>query len=322
MENPMTVIPAIVISANQVKELREATGVGMMDCKKALTENNGDIEASIDWLRAKGLSKAAKKADRIAAEGLVCVAVSGKKGVVVEVNSETDFVAKNEQFQKLVSDITHISLKTESSNDSLRDAVAQARMDNGKLVSEALIEAVASIGENMNLRRVQSLMVNNGFVCDYVHNKVVDGMGRIGVLVALETESQDKKIADTAKQIAMHIAATAPASLSQNDIDAELVARERAVYQEQASQTGKPDNIVQGMVDGRMKKFFKEVCLLEQSFVMNPDKTISEIVSDLAKEVQKDVTLTGFIIFKVGEGIEKQELDFAAEVAAAAGGNR
>ena len=302
----MTTNPAIVISANQVKELREATGVGMMDCKKALTENNGDIEASIDWLRAKGLSKAAKKADRIAAE----------------VNSETDFVAKNEQFQKLVSDITRISLQTKAVNDSLRDAVAQAKMDNGKLVSEALIEAVASIGENMNLRRVQSLSVNNGLVCDYVHNKVIDGMGRIGVLVALETQSQDKKIADTAKQIAMHIAATAPASLSQSDIDAELVARERAVYQEQASQTGKPDNIVQGMVDGRMKKFFKEVCLLEQSFVMNPDKTISEIVSDIAKEIQQEVTLTGFVIFKVGEGIEKQESDFAAEVAAAAGGSR
>ena len=174
----------------------------------------------------------------------------------------------------------------------------------------------------MNLRRVQSLSVNNGLVCDYVHNKVIDGMGRIGVLVALETQSQDKKIADTAKQIAMHIAATAPASLSQSDIDAELVARERAVYQEQASQTGKPDNIVQGMVDGRMKKFFKEVCLLEQSFVMNPDKTISEIVSDIAKEIQQEVTLTGFVIFKVGEGIEKQESDFAAEVAAAAGGSR
>jgi elongation factor Ts len=317
MEKTMT-----VISAMQVKELREATGVGMMDCKKALTENNGDIEASIDWLRAKGLAKAAKKADRIAAEGLVCVAVSGKKAVIVEVNSETDFVAKNEQFQKIVSEITALSLKVDAQNDEMLNALSQATMSNGKSVSESLLEAVASIGENMNLRRAKSLSVNSGIVCDYVHNKVADGMGRIGVLVALETEANDAKIADIAKQIAMHIAATAPASLSQHDIDAELVARERAVYQEQASQTGKPDNIVQGMVEGRMKKFFKEVCLLEQPFVMNPDKTVSEIVADLASELGKPVTLSGFIMFKVGDGIEKQETDFAAEVAAAAGGSR
>lgn len=317
MEKSMT-----VISANQVKELREATAAGMMDCKKALIENNGDLDASIDWLRAKGLSKAAKKADRIAAEGLVCVAVSGKKGVVVEVNSETDFVAKNEQFQKLVSEITQIALKIDANTDDMVNAVTNSKLSHGKSVSESLMEAVASIGENMNLRRVRALQVNSGFVCDYVHNKVADGMGRIGVLVALETESHDAKIADTARHIAMHIAATAPASLSQHDIDAELTARERAVYQEQASQTGKPDNIVQGMVEGRMKKFFKEVCLLEQSFVMNPDKTISEIVADLAKEVGKEVTLSGFIMFKVGDGIEKQETDFAAEVAAAAGGSR
>ncbi len=311
-----------VISAMQVKELREATGVGMMDCKKALTENNGDIEASIDWLRAKGLAKAAKKADRIAAEGLVCVAVSGKKAVIVEVNSETDFVAKNEQFQKIVSEITALSLKVDANNDDMLNALSQATMSNGKSVSESLLEAVASIGENMNLRRAKSLSVNSGVVCDYVHNKVADGMGRIGVLVALETEANDAKVSDIAKQIAMHIAATAPASLSQNDIDAELVARERAVYQEQASQTGKPDNIVQGMVEGRMKKFFKEVCLLEQPFVMNPDKTVSEIVADLGTELGKSVTLSGFIMFKVGDGIEKQETDFAAEVAAAAGGSR
>jgi elongation factor Ts len=317
MENPMT-----IISAAQVKELREATSAGMMDCKKALMENNGDLDASIDWLRAKGLSKAAKKADRIAAEGLVGVAVLGKKGVVVEVNSETDFVAKNEQFQKLVADITAVSLNTQADKDSLCEAVSSAKMANGTVVSQALIEAVASIGENMNLRRVQSLSVNSGCVCAYVHNKVIDGMGKIGVLVALETEATDAKVNEIAKQIAMHIAATAPASLSQNDIDAELVSRERAVYQEQASQTGKPDNIVQGMVEGRMKKFFKEVCLLEQSFVMNPDKTISEIVADLAKELGKEISLTGFVMFKVGEGIEKQETDFAAEVAAAAGGCR
>ncbi|MFT6072762.1 MAG: elongation factor Ts [Alphaproteobacteria bacterium] len=308
-----------VISASQVKELREATSAGMMDCKKALVENNGNLEEAIDWLRAKGLSKAAKKADRVAAEGLVCAAVDGTKGVVVEVNSETDFVAKNEKFQGLVSEITSISLKSTLKAENFADIIGQEKMNNGKTVSETLIEAVASIGENMNLRRVQSLQVSSGVVCDYIHNKVADGMGKIGVLVAMETKSQDAKVVEIAKQIAMHIAASQPASLSQNDIDANIVTRERAVYQEQAMQSGKPENIIKGMVEGRMKKFFKEVCLLEQPFVMNPDNTVAQTITELSKTVGDEVALTGFILFKVGDGIEKEETDFAAEVAAAAG---
>lgn len=307
------------ISASQVKELREATGAGMMDCKKALIESNGELEAAVDWLRAKGLSKAAKKADRIASEGLVCTAVSGGKGVVVEVNSETDFVAKNDQFQSIVSEITQISLGVDAS-DNFVGKISEASMANGKSVADSLVEAVASIGENMNLRRAEAISVENGIICDYVHNKVAGSMGKIGVLVALETKSTSEKLPEVARQIAMHIAAVSPASLSQDDIDSDLVARERAVYQEQAAQSGKPENIVKGMVEGRLKKFFKEVCLLEQPFVMNPDKTVSQIVADLAVELGEDVKISNFVLFKLGDGIEKQESDFAAEVAAAAGG--
>jgi elongation factor Ts len=295
----------------------------MMDCKKALLENDGNIEAAIDWLRAKGLSKAAKKADRIAAEGLVCVAVDGTKGVVVEVNSETDFVAKNEIFQNIVLDITQIALKSIdksiNNNDNFVDIVAQEKMSNGKSVSESLIEAIASIGENLNLRRVQFLSVSSGVISAYVHNKVSDSLGKIGVLVALETQSQDIKVQELAKQIGMHIAASSPASLSQHDINPVIVERERAVYQEQALQSGKPENIIQGMVEGRMKKFFKEVCLLEQPFVMNPDYTVEQVVQNLAKEIGHAIQLKGFVFFKVGEGIQKEVVDFAAEVAAAVG---
>jgi len=308
-----------VISASQVKELREATSAGMMDCKKALVENDGNLEAAIDWLRAKGLSKAAKKADRVASEGLVCVAVEGSQGIVVEVNSETDFVAKNDTFQGIVREVSHIALKEASQSNDLMGTLPQALMANGKSISDSLVEAVASIGENMNLRRAHGLSVSEGTVCAYIHNKVADNMGKIGVLVGLETQSQDAKIADTAKQIAMHIAASAPASLSQNDIDPELVSRERAVYQEQAEQSGKPENIIKGMVEGRMKKFFKEVCLLEQPFVMNPDLTVAQTIEALAKEVGQDIKLSNFVLFKLGEGIEKEESDFAAEVAAAVG---
>ena len=303
------------ISAAQVKELRDITAAGMMDCKKALMENAGDIEASIDWLRKKGLSKAAKKSDRVAAEGLVCVAVSGQKGVVIELNSETDFVAKNEQFQKLVSSVAQVALKTKADVQALNDAV----LDNGETVQTAITNAIASIGENMNLRRVASLEVTNGVVCSYIHNKSADNMGKIGVLVALESSGDTVALEVLGKQIGMHIAASNPASLSSSDLDADMVARERKIYLEQAQASGKPEKIVQGMVDGRMKKYFKEVCLEEQSFVMNPDKSVAEVVSDLGKEIGTSVVLKSFVIFKLGEGIEKQETDFAAEVAAVVG---
>lgn len=304
-----------VISAAQVKELRDMTSAGMMDCKKALTECNGDIDAAVDWLRTKGLAKAAKKSDRVAAEGLICVAVSDNKGVVIELNSETDFVAKNAQFQALISGVANAALSSEASVE----AVSDADFGNGKTVSVNITEAIASIGENMNLRRVSALSVNQGVVTAYVHNKSADNMGKIGVLVALESAGNAEKLDAIAKQIAMHIAATSPASLSSDELDATLVERERNIYLEQAQASGKPEKIVQGMVEGRLKKFFKEVCLLEQSFVMDPDRSVAQVVSDLAKELGTDVNLKGFVMFKLGEGIQKEETDFAAEVAAAVG---
>lgn len=300
-----------VISASQVKELREMTSAGMMDCKKALTECNGDIDAAVDWLRTKGLAKAAKKSDRVAAEGLVCVAVSGTKGVVIELNSETDFVAKNTQFQELVSSVAHVALGTEAS----AEAVAAAKGTNNETIAENITSAIASIGENMNLRRVAALEVSQGVVCAYVHNKSADNMGKIGVLVALESAGDKARLEAVARHIAMHIAATSPASLSSDELDQDVIVRERNIYTEQALATGKPEKIVQGMVEGRLKKFFKEVCLLEQSFVMDPDKSIAEVVSDLGKELGAETVLKGFVMFKLGEGIEKEQTDFAAEVA-------
>lgn len=299
------------ITAAQVKELREMTAAGMMDCKKALTECNGDIEASVDWLRKKGLSKAAKKSDRVAAEGLVAVAVEGTKGVVVELNSETDFVAKNDQFQKLVTDVAGAAL---NANDSV-DALSAAKLENGETVAENITSAIASIGENMSLRRVASVSVDKGAVVAYVHNKVADNLGKIGVLVGIESSADADVVATTAKQVAMHIAATNPQSLSSADLDQDIVARERKVYQEQAEASGKPEKIIAGMVEGRMKKFFKEVCLLEQSFVMDTDKSVGQVISELGE----GSSLKSFVIFKLGDGIEKQESDFAAEVAAAVG---
>jgi elongation factor Ts len=304
-----------IISAAQVKQLRDMTAAGMMDCKKALMESAGNIEAAVDWLRTKGLAKAAKKSDRVAAEGLVCTAVSGKKGVVIELNSETDFVAKNTQFQELVSNVANAALGADNSVD----AVLAQNLANGQNVADNITAAIASIGENMSLRRVQSLSVDNGAVVAYVHNKSADNMGKIGVLVAIESTGDTAKIESTARQIAMHIAATNPASLSSDDLDADMVERERNIYMEQAQATGKPEKIIQGMVDGRIKKFFKEVCLLEQSFVMDPDKSVAQVVADLGTEMGTSAVLKSFVMFKLGDGIQKEETDFAAEVAKVVG---
>lgn len=303
------------VTAAQVKQLRDTTGAGMMDCKKALTETSGNIEEAIDWLRKKGLSKAAKKSDRVTAEGLVSVSVEGTKGVIVELNSETDFVAKNDQFQELVCLVANAAIKESSSVDAL----ASSSLPDGVTVSDKITSAIASIGENMSLRRVSSVEVSNGVVCAYVHNKVADNMGKIGVLVGIETSGDKDKTEEVAKQIAMHIAATNPASLSPDDLDQKIVERERKVYQEQAEASGKPEKIIEGMVTGRMKKFFKEVCLLEQSFVMDPDRSVKKVLEDLSKDINSDASISSFVIFKLGEGIDKQESDFAAEVAAAAG---
>ncbi|MDO5703879.1 MAG: translation elongation factor Ts [Paracoccus sp. (in: a-proteobacteria)] len=296
----------MAITAAMVKDLREKTGAGMMDAKKALTENDGDFEAAIDWLRAKGLAKAAKKSDRVAAEGLVGVSVRDGRGVAIELNSETDFVAKNADFQKLVRDIADIAVETADSVEVLR----QTHL-NGKPVEDVLTEAIARIGENMTLRRMHVL--EGDTVVHYVHNAAADGMGKIGVLVALKG---DEAAAQTVgKQIAMHVAATNPASLSEADLDPALVEREKNVLTEQARESGKPEAVIAKMIEGRMAKFFEEVTLLGQKFVINPDVTVAQAAKDAGVEV------TGFARVEVGEGIEKKEEDFAAEVAKTLSGN-
>ena len=292
----------MAITAKMVKELRDATAAGMMDAKKALVETNGDMEAAVDWLRTKGLAKAAKKSGRTAAEGLVGVAVEDGVGVAVEVNSETDFVAKNAEFQGMVSDITKVALGV-----SDIDALNAADL-GGKSVADVVITKVGTIGENMSVRRMAR--VEGDSVAAYVHNAAADGLGLIGVLVAVKGNDES----GIAKQIAMHIAATNPASLSEADMDQAVVAREEKILTEQAQESGKPDNIIQGMIKGRMKKFFQEVTLLNQKFVMNPDITVAQAAKDAGVEV------VAYARVQVGEGIEKVEEDFAAEVAKTMGG--
>ena len=291
----------MAITAAMVKELRESTGAGMMDAKKALTENDGDMEAAVDWLRTKGLAKAAKKSGRTAAEGLVGVVVEGGKGVAVEVNSETDFVAKNSEFQEMVSRIAQAAMGV-----SDVEALKQADL-NGKPVETVLTDAIAKIGENMSLRRMASL--EGGSVVSYVHNAAAPGMGKIGVLVAMDGGDEA-----FGKQVAMHIAAVNPASLSEADLDPAVVEKEKNVQMDIARESGKPEQVIEKMIVGRMKKFMAEVTLLNQQFVVNPDLTVG------AAAEEAGATITGFIRLEVGEGIEKKEEDFAAEVAKTAAG--
>ncbi len=306
------------ITSALVKELRDKTGVGMMDCKAALTETNGDIEAATDWLRAKGLSKAAKKADRVAAEGLVGVAVEDNKAALVEVNSETDFVARNEQFQEMVREIANQAISTEGNLEKL----AATTFPGGSVdVTAHIAEMVASIGENMNLRRTAGLMVENGVVASYVHNAVVPGLGKIGVLVALESGGDKDQLMTLGKQLAMHIAATSPLALSVEELDPETIARERSVQMEQARESGKPEEIIEKMVEGRMQKYYADVVLLSQTYVIDGESRVEQAIEAAAKEFGTQIKLTGFERFALGEGVEKKEEDFAAEVAAAASGN-
>lgn len=306
----------MAITSAMVKELREATGVGMMDCKNALNETNGDMEAAIDWLRAKGLSKAAKKSDRIAAEGLIGVAVNGTQAAVVEVNSETDFVARNEEFQSIVSAIAGIAAESGADAEAIKSMEFPGA---GKTVSERLTDAIAKIGENMNLRRATTLKVSDGVVGTYVHNAAADGVGALGILVALESTG-DKAVLETlGKQIAMHVAAMNPLAVSPDELDQDTIARERAVFAEQAAESGKPEAIVEKMVEGRMRKFYEEVCLLSQAFVIDGEKTVAQAVEAAEKDAGAPIKLTAFVRYALGEGIEKAESDFAAEVAAAAG---
>ena len=303
------------ITAASVKELRERTGAGMMDCKKALSENHGEMEASIDWLRAKGLAAAAKKAGRTAAEGLVGVAVSGTRGAVVEVNSETDFVAKNEQFQDFVRNVAELAL---GSNGDV-EALGNAAYPGGGTVIETLTNNIATIGENQSLRRTGVLEVSQGVVVPYVHNAVVPGLGKIGVLVAIEGAGPAETLNTLGKQLAMHIAAANPLALNAEDLDVALLDRERAIATEKAAESGKPANIVEKMVDGAIAKFKKESALLSQLFVMDNKTPVADVVAQCGTDCGSPVTLKGYLRFQIGEGIEKPQSDFAAEVAAAAG---
>jgi elongation factor Ts len=303
------------ITAATVKELRERTGAGMMDCKKALGETGGDMEAAIDWLRTKGLAAAAKKAGRTAAEGLVGVAVSGGKGAVVEVNSETDFVAKNEQFQEFVRTVAGLALETKGDVEALKGAA----WPGGGTVEEKLTANIATIGENQSLRRAALLQVTDGVVVSYVHNAVTPGLGKIGVLVALESTGDKAALEALGKSLAMHIAAANPLALRGEDLDSSLIERERSIAAEKAKESGKPADIVSKMVDGAIAKFRKEMAFLSQLFVMDNKTKVEDVVAAEAKKVGAPIAVAGFVRFQLGEGIEKGESDFAAEVAAAAG---
>jgi len=303
------------ISASLVKELREKTGAGMMDCKKALNETAGDIEAAIDWLRTKGLAAAAKKAGRLAAEGLVGVAAAGAKGAVVEVNAETDFVARNDQFQGFVKGFAELALAQGGDIEVLK----AAKVASGKTAAEELTALIATVGENMNLRRVAQLSVSEGVVASYVHSAIAPGLGKIGVLVALESAGDVAKLSEVGRQIAMHIAAANPLFLSVDAVDGAALERERAVLTEQASASGKPPAVIEKMVEGRIRKYYEEVVLLEQVYVIDGESKIKLVVENCAKALGVPVKLTGFARFALGEGIEKEEKDFAAEVAATLG---
>ncbi|MDT0507563.1 translation elongation factor Ts [Novosphingobium sp. MMS21-SN21R] len=303
-------------TAADVKNLRERTGAGMMDCKKALDEAGGDFEAAVDALRAKGLAAAAKKSSRTAAEGLVGVAVSGTKGVAVEVNSETDFVAKNEQFQDFVRKSTEVALSTGAADVETLKAAAYP---DGGTVSDKLTNNVATIGENQQLRRIKHVSVTNGVVVPYMHNAAAPALGKIGVLVALESEAAADVLEGLGKQIAMHIAAAFPQALTADDLDAELIARERKVAAEKAAESGKPAEVQAKMVDGAVSKYAKENALLSQIFVMDNKSTIQQVVDAAGKAAGAKIALVDYVRFQLGEGIEKEETDFAAEVAAAAG---
>lgn len=304
------------ITAALVKDLREKSGAGMMDCKKALTENGGDLEAAIDWLRKKGLAAAAKKSGRVAAEGLVAVATEGAVGAVVEVNAETDFVARNDKFQAFVATVAKLALENDVDVEGLK---ALPYPDAGRSVQDELTALIATIGENMTLRRVQRLAVSSGVVVSYVHSATVPGAGKIGVLIALESTGDAGKLTELGKQVAMHIAAARPEALDIADVSTANLDREKDVLSEQARASGKPENIIEKMVEGRIRKYYEEVVLLEQIYVIDQETKVRKIIENAAKDVGAPVKATAFARFALGEGIEKAQSDFAAEVAAAAG---
>ncbi|AFB25738.1 MULTISPECIES: translation elongation factor Ts [spotted fever group] len=302
----------INISAVAVKELREKTGAGMMDCKKALIETSGNFEEAIDFLRKKGLAAAAKKAGRIASEGLTAAKVDGLTGVVIEVNSETDFVARNEQFQDLVKEIANLAVIAKTI-----DTLKTFKMQSGKSVEEEVIENIATIGENLTLRRMDVLEISEGAIGSYVHNEVVPNLGKISVLVGLASNAKDKaKLEALAKQIAVHVAGNNPQSIDDSSLDQALVERERKVFFEKSKEEGKPDNIIAKMVEGRIRKFFSEVVLLQQNFLFEPKLTVAEVIKNAEKELGAEIKIAKFIRYELGEGIEHEEKNFADEVAA------
>jgi elongation factor Ts len=302
------------ITAAMVKDLRETTGAGMMDCKAALTETAGDMQAAQDWLRKKGLSKAAKKAGRVAAEGLIGAVTAATKGVLVEVNSETDFVARNGQFQGLVKMIAQVALDVGPDVEKIR----AAKVGN-VTVETAIADAIATIGENMTLRRAASLEVGKGVVSSYVHNSVIEGAGKMGVIVGLESTGKTDELAHLGRQLAMHVAAANPLALDPAGLDPELIKREKDVLADKYRQQGKPENVIEKIVESGLKTYYKEVCLLEQAFIHDSGKSVAQAIKEAEGKIGAPLKIAGFVRYALGEGIEKQESDFAAEVAAASG---
>ena len=303
------------VGASLVKELRETTGAGMMDCKKALEETDGDIEAAIDWLRKEGLSSAAKKSTRAASEGLVGIKVINNCGAIVEINSETDFVARNEEFQSFVESVTELSLEKQC---AIEELVKLEIPGAGATIGETLTNLIATIGENMNLRRSKLLRVESGLVSSYIHNSLRQGLGKIGVLVSIQSTGEKTVIGELGKQIAMHIAASNPLAISRDNLDDSFIEREKTILREQAKDTGKSPEIVEKMIEGRLRKFYEEVCLLEQNFVIDPDIKVNDAISSYAEKVGVEINISDFVRFELGEGLDKKEDNFAKEVAAAA----
>ncbi|WP_259779748.1 translation elongation factor Ts [Aestuariispira ectoiniformans] len=305
------------ITAAKVKELRDTSGAGMMDCKKALQECDGDLDAAVDWLRTKGLAKAAKKSGRVAAEGLVAAVAEGNKGALLEVNAETDFVGRNETFQDYVANVAKVVLEKDGDQDAV---LAADYPGTGRSVADQLTDNIATIGENMSFRRCASLSVSNGVVASYIHSALKPGMGKIGVLVALESEGDKAVLEGLGKQIAMHVAAARPEFLDRDSVDPAVLDRERAVLVEQARESGKPEEIIEKMIEGRIRKYYEEICLLDQTFVIDGETKVAKVVENAAKDAGAPVKLVGYARYELGEGIEKKEDDFAAEVAAAVQG--
>ena len=297
-----------MVDVATIKKLREASGAGMLDCKKALVENGGDYEEAMDWLRKKGIASASKKGGRSASEGLVGVTISGKQAAIVEVNSETDFVAKNDKFKNLVAQISEVAVSFSDVN------ITEAKLGDGKTIAESVIEAISTIGENIVVRRFAKLEVENGFIASYIHNAATDSLGKIGVIISIKSQQNNEASNLLARQIAMHIAASRPVSVSAEGVSQDLINKEKEIFSEQAKASGKPENIIEKMVEGRIRKFFEEITLLDQIFVLDGKAKVKDIISAFNKENNCDFEVKEFVRYELGEGVEKEEKNFADEV--------